>query len=88
MNFFAARLAAREGVTSWDRYPSFFEATRGRAELLTGITPTAVPQSEGGPNVAYLPVAAQTRSWASRLDGPVPGRILCDRRSGSTGRLP
>ena len=32
VNFFSARLAAREGVTSWDRYPSFFEATRGRAE--------------------------------------------------------
>ena len=74
VNFFAARLAAREGVTSWDRYPSFFEATRGRAEMLTGITPTAAPKIEGGPNVAYLPMAPDALVGV-RLDGPVPGRI-------------
>ena len=74
VNFFAARLAAREGVMSWDRYPSFFEATRGRAELLTGITPTVVPTIEGGPNVAYLPVAPDALVGVC-LDDPVPGRI-------------
>ena len=74
VNFFAARLAAREGVMSWDRYPSFFEAIQGRAELLTDVTPTAVPKIEKGPNVAYLPVAPDALVGL-RLGGSVPGRI-------------
>ena len=86
VNFFAARLAAREGVTSWDRYPSFFEATRGMAELLTGITPTAVPTIAGGPNVAYLPVASDALVGV-RLDGPVPGRISVGQEIRINGSL-
>lgn len=38
-NFFAARHAATEGVTSWEGVPSFFEATGGAVPLRTDVTP-------------------------------------------------
>ena len=39
LNYFARRLGASSGVTSWDRYPSFAEATGGRATMTTNIRP-------------------------------------------------
>ena len=39
LNYFARRLGASSGVTSWDRYPSFAEATGGRATMTTDIRP-------------------------------------------------
>ena len=39
LNHFARRLDASSGVTSWDRYPSFAEATGGRATMTTDIRP-------------------------------------------------
>ena len=41
-NFFAARFGETAGVTSWDRYPSFSQATGGRAVMTTDIRPKAV----------------------------------------------
>ena len=38
-NFFTARLAATGGITTFDREPSFFEATGGKMRLLTDVTP-------------------------------------------------
>jgi hypothetical protein len=35
VKFYTVRLAATDGVSSWDGYPSFFEATGGRATLAT-----------------------------------------------------
>ena len=79
VNYFAARLAAVEGVTSWDRYPSFFEATEERAELHTDVTPKPdtvgeVAKIEEAPQVAYPDVATDALV-GFRLDAPVPGRI-------------
>ena len=37
VNYFARRLGESSGVTSWDRYPSFFEATAGGAVMTTDI---------------------------------------------------
>ena len=89
VNDFAARFGTTEGVTSWNRYPSFFEATGGKAQMLTAINPKADPAttpSVGGsalptatpitpsPNVMYAPVGREALV-GMRLDSPVPGRI-------------
>ena len=37
VNYFAQRLGESSGVTSWDRYPSFAEATGWRASMTTAI---------------------------------------------------
>ena len=79
VNYFAARSAAPEGVTSWDRYPSFFAATQGKAELQTDITPKPVAAGQvakidEGPDVMYPDVAADALV-GFRLDAPIPGRI-------------
>ena len=39
LNHFARRVGMSSGVTSWSRYPSFAEATGGRATMTTGIRP-------------------------------------------------
>ena len=41
VNYFARRLGESSGVTSWNRYPSFAEATRGGAVMTTDIRPRA-----------------------------------------------
>jgi hypothetical protein len=87
LNYFAARFASTEGVTSWDRYPSFFEATGGKAKMTTAITPRPAPTTTSlggrvvaatpitpGPTVAYAPVAT-TALIGVRLDKAIPGRI-------------
>ena len=39
INYFARRLGESSGVTSWDRFPSFTEATGGLATMTTDIRP-------------------------------------------------
>lgn len=39
INFFAKRFGESSGVTSYDRYPSYAEATGGRATMVTDINP-------------------------------------------------
>jgi hypothetical protein len=78
VNFYAARLAATEGVVSWDGYPSFFEATGGRATLTTDVTPKAGATPEGklwpGPPTEYVDVATTALNDVI-MDRPIPGRI-------------
>ena len=51
LNYFARRLGASSGVTSWDRYPSFAEATGCLAKMTTRVSPlhreAAQPSSAG-----------------------------------------
>ena len=54
VNYFARRLGESSGVTSWDRYPSFWEATGGLAAMATDIRrkPEALaPVLAAGPSV-------------------------------------
>ena len=78
VNFYAARLAATDGVTSWDGYPSFFEATGGRATLATDVTPKPGATSAGklspGPSTERLDVGTDALNGVI-LDQPIPGRI-------------
>ena len=51
LNYFARRLGTSSGVTSWNRHPSFREATGGRATMTTRIRPRrrqAARQGSGG----------------------------------------
>ena len=77
VNFYAARLAELDGITSWDQYPSFFEATGGRARLATEVIPrdgVGSGRVDESPGRAFLDVAADALTGLS-LDTPIPGRI-------------
>ena len=78
VNFFAARLSAEEGVTSWERYPGFFGATGGRSRLESQIKPLKVPPMELGPDVEYLPIATDALVGVL-FDRPVPGKVEVDQ---------
>ena len=77
VTFYAARVAAREGVTSWDGYPGFFEATGERATMSATVQPRpgigAGPVREE-PAVSYLNVATDALHGVL-LDQEIPGRI-------------
>ncbi len=54
VNYFARRLGESSGVTSWNRYPSFAEATGGLAAMTTDIRPkpeALAPVAASGPGV-------------------------------------
>ena len=90
VNFYAARLAATEGTTSWDGYPSFFEASGGRARLTTDVTPRAGLTPEGkvasGPPVTFLEVATDALAGVS-LDRAIPGRVSVGQTVALTGTV-
>jgi hypothetical protein len=90
VNFYAARLAATEGTTSWDGYPSFFEASGGRARLSTDVTPREGLTPEGkigpGPPVAFLEVGADALAGVT-LDRAFPGLISIDQTLELTGSV-
>ena len=90
VNFYAARLAATEGTRSWDGYPSFFEASGGRASLRTDVTPreglTPEGKIEAGPPVAFLAVDADALAGVA-LDRAIPGLISVDQTLALTGSV-
>ena len=90
INFYGARFGATRGVTSWDGYPSFFEATHGRASMSTDITPrrgaTVEGKIESHPPVEDLPVAADALTGVL-LDGEIPGRVARGEALTLTGRV-
>ena len=71
VNYFAKRLGESSGVTSYDRYPSFSEATGGRSTMATDISPKpdevttvagALPSAakiEPGPDVSCAKIGTQ-----------------------------
>jgi hypothetical protein len=77
VTFYAARVAARQGVTSWDGYPSFFEATGERATMSTTVVPrpgVGAGPVEDEPAVSHLNVATDALHGLL-LDKEIPGRI-------------
>lgn len=78
VNFYAARVAATHGVSSWDGYPSFFEATGEQATLRSEVIPkpgVGVGPAASDANVTYLNVATDALRGL-RLDAQIPGRLL------------
>lgn len=96
VNYMAARSGAKEGITSWDRYPSFHEATGGRVEMTTTIHPRDVaaptasltPQTDPvpSPDVTFPPVGRRALVGVE-LDDPIPGRIQVGDTVTLNGRL-
>ena len=90
VNFYAARLAATDGVTSWDGYPSFFEASGRRARLTTDVTPKPGLTAEGkvapGPSTAFLDVAPDAMTGVA-LDRAISGRLLVGQTVTLSGEI-
>ena len=85
LNYFAQRLGESSGVTSWDRYPSFAEATGYRAAMATDIrqrTPAAAPYPAWGPGGRCARVGTDTLVGMA-LDGEFGGCL----NAGSTVEL-
>ena len=82
LNYFARRLGTSSGVTSWDRYPSFAEATRGRATMTTRIRPRGRPAARLGPAGRCAKVGRRALVGV-RLDREVGGCL----RTGDTLRV-
>ena len=62
VNYLAQRLGESSGVTSWNRFPSFAEATGGRAVMTTDIRrkPTSItPAAAAGPSGRCAPVGTE-----------------------------
>jgi len=97
VNFYAARGEARQGVSSWDQCPSFFEATGGRAVMSTEITPVSDPTLDGeleptpGPAAEDVALAVEDLDVAVDaltgvlLDEPIPGRVADGESVGLSG---
>ena len=80
-NFFAARLAATEGVTTFGGAGSFFEATGGRVRLDTGVTPKSGIGIINDPPLEVSHMSIDPREFRGvRLDAPVPGLISAGDR--------
>ena len=87
-NFFAARHAATEGVTTSKGVPSWYEATGGRARLHTDITPKTRVKIVNEPplRVSHVPIDPGEFRGV-RLDEPVPGLITPGRRLTISGSV-
>ena len=78
-NFFAARHAATEGVTSWEGVPSFFEATGGAAPLRTDVTPRR--HAKVRQEIETAPPSIDPGALRGvRLDEPLPTSVAAGRR--------
>ena len=87
LNYFARRLGTSSGVTSWDRHPSFAEATGGRAEMTTHISPLhreAAPPSSEDVNCAKVGRSALV---GVRFDEDVGGCLTTGDTLRVSGRL-
>lgn len=86
VNFYAARHAAAEGVTTYDGMPGFFEATGKRLPLKTDITPKTAQKITTSPTASYANLGAA--DWPGILfDNPIPGRIRVGQRVNLDGRV-
>ena len=85
INYFAKRLGESSGVTAYDRYPSFAEATGGRPTMTTDITPKSnaaatlaaggvqsAAKIEPGPDVRCANVGTNALIGVT-LDNEIPG---------------
>lgn len=87
-NFFAARHAARSGVTTFGGMPSFYEATGGRVPLETAV------EWPGGYRIVNIPPLQVSDAPIDpgefrgvRLDEPIPGAMTAGERMTFAGRL-
>ena len=87
LNYFARRLGATSGVTSWDRRPSFAEATRGGAVMTTDIRPLGRPAAGPGPAEVTCAKVGTTALVGVVLDREVGGCLRTGDTVQVSGRL-
>ena len=87
LNYFARRLGATSGVTSWDRRPSFAEATRGGAVMTTDIRPLGRPAAGPGPAEVTCAKVGTTALVGVVLDREVGGCLRTGDTLQVSGRL-
>ena len=87
-NFFAARHAARSGVTTFGGMPSFHEATGGRAVLDTAVERPGGRRIVNDPPLRVSDVPIDPGEFRGvRLDEPVPGAMAAGERITFAGRV-
>ena len=87
-NFFAARHAARSGVTTFGGMPSFHEATGGRAVLDTAVERPDGSRIVNDPPLRVSDVPIDPGEFRIvRLDEPVPGAMTAGERITFAGRV-
>ena len=89
VNYFAQRLGESSGVTSWKRYPSFAEATGGRAVMTTSIRRRAgasAPALAAGPSGRCARVGTEALVGIV-LDNEVGGCVQAGTTATVSGRL-
>lgn len=87
-NFFAARHAARSGVTTFGGMPSFHEATGGRAVLDTAVERPGGSRIVNDPPLQVSDVPIDPGEFRIvRLDEPIPGAMTAGERITFAGRV-
>lgn len=87
-NFFAARHAARSGVTTFGGMPSFHEATGGRAVLDTAVERPGGRRIVNDPPLQVSDVPIDAGEFRGvRLDEPIPGAMTAGERITFAGRV-
>ena len=85
-NFYAARHAATEGVTTFDGTGSFFEATGGRLRLETAVTPKAGTINDSAVEVSDMSIDPREFRGVE-LNAPVPGSVTVGQQLTVAGRI-
>ena len=87
-NFFAARHAARSGVTTFGGMPSFYEATGGRVPLETAVEWPSGYRIVNNPPLQVSDAPIDPGEFRGvRLDEPIPGAMTAGARMTFAGRL-
>ena len=87
LNYFARRLGTSSGVTSWDRYPSFEEATNGLASMTTRIRPKHESPAAVGPDSVRCVQMGRRALVGVVLDEPIGGCLRAGQAVRVSGRL-
>lgn len=87
-NFFAARHAARSGVTTFGGMPSFYEATGGRVPLETAVEWPSGYRIVNNPPLQVSDAPIDPGEFRGvRLGEPIPGAMTAGERMTFAGRL-
>ncbi len=87
LNYLARRIGASSGVTSWNRYPSFAEATGGRATMTTRIRPRRLSPASVAPGDAGCAKVGKRVLVGVRFDQEFGGCLTAGDTIQVSGRL-
>ena len=85
-NFYTQRMGADSGTTSYNGYPSYKEATGGKATLTTDINPRTAQKINQGLSVSFPSFG--TTDWRGIvLDGDFPAQVSTGQRLTISGSV-